>query len=263
MSEETNTAPAGVTDGQGGGSGDWLGVLEDDLKGLAEVKGWKEPGDALKSYRHLEEFMGADKAGRGVVLPRDNDDTAAFDAIYKAMGRPDEAAGYELGNLLQGEAVDENFMGLMSQAMHGAGLSKGQASAMAKAWQGHYNEVLAKAGADRNAAIEKVHGQFSPADLETARRGLDFAADGDQDLKTLIDTSLPPEVLARIFKKVGALAGLEDQGIEGATGSGANAPAAKIAAKKADPHFMQRYLGGEAAALAEMTELFRQAYGNK
>jgi hypothetical protein len=75
---------------------------------------------------------------------------------------------------------------------------------------------------------------------------------------------LPPEVLARIFKKVGALAGLEDQGVEGAAGSGLNAPAAKIAELKADPHFMQRYLvDGEAQAVARMTELYRQAYGNK
>jgi hypothetical protein len=195
-----------------------------------------------------------------VLLPKDQDDKEAFETIYKALGRPDDAAGYALAELLKGEAVDDNFLGLMGQAMHQAGLTKGQAAGLAKAYQEHYNGVMAQAGADRDAALEKVRKQLSPADLETARRGLKYVADGDKDLERLIDTSLPPEVLARIFKKVGALAGLEDIGVDGARGSGGlNAPAARIAELKNDPLFMKRYLAGEPQALARMTELYRQS----
>lgn len=240
----------------------WLGALPEELKGLAEVKGWKDPADALKSYKYLEEFMGADKAGRGVVLPRDNEDQEAFDRIYKAMGRPDEPAGYELDKVLEGESVDGDFMGLMSEAMHQAGLSKSQSTSMAKAWQGYYNQVMEQARQSRDAEVEEVEKQCSPADLAIYRQGIALAADGDRELMRRIEQQLGPKMGMEIFKRIGEALG-EDKMAAAAEGVGSGSSFGakqRIAELKSDPHFLKRYLDGDQAAKNQMEALYKQAY---
>ena len=89
--EATNTPPAETSTPP---TSDWLAGVPDDLRGLAEEKGWKEPADALRTARQMEEFLGADKAGRGLVLPKDEEDKEGYERVYRAMGRPDNADGY-------------------------------------------------------------------------------------------------------------------------------------------------------------------------
>lgn len=239
-------------------AGGWLAGLSEDLRGLAAAKGWAEPADALKSYQNLESIFGADKAGRTLHLPRDNGDTEALEAIYKAMGRPDEPGGYELGKVLAGEAVDDNFMGLMSTAMHEAGLSSAQAGALARAWQDHYNEVIGAAEAGYRQALEEAARTIPPADLETARRGVRLAGLSQSDIRQ-IEQVLGPVRAAEAFKNIGQkLTG--DRMAEGASGLGGPAGAkAEIARLKTDSHFMSRYMNSEQSALDRMTELHRQA----
>ena len=46
----------------------WYSGLPEETRGMVEIKGWKGPEDAIQSYANLEKMLGADKAGRGLVI---------------------------------------------------------------------------------------------------------------------------------------------------------------------------------------------------
>lgn len=107
----------------------WYGNIEDaEIRGYAEMKGWKSPADALKSYRELESLKGV-PADRLLKLP---DKTTAkpedWNPVYKALGTPDKPEDYALA--VEGDKPE--FVAAASQAMLDAHLTKDQATAMAK-----------------------------------------------------------------------------------------------------------------------------------
>jgi hypothetical protein len=65
----------------------WTGPLDDAGRALVAAKGWRGPGDVVQSYANLEKLMGADRAGRTVVPPKDGDAAEAFDAFYDRIGQ--------------------------------------------------------------------------------------------------------------------------------------------------------------------------------
>lgn len=107
----------------------WYGEIEDTSLGeWAQNKGFKTPADAFKSYRKLEQFMGADKAGRGVVIPKENSDPSEWESFYTSIGRPANPTEYDLS----GE--DGDFKTQMSQLMFDSGIPKASAQKLADAW---------------------------------------------------------------------------------------------------------------------------------
>jgi len=114
----------------GADNGGWADSLPDDLRQVVLNKGWREPSDALKSYRHLEEFLGAEKSGRGIVLPKSEDDAEGYARLYQALGRPESAGDYGLEEALDQVDLDPDF----TEAM-GAGYASGRA--FQKAGQGY------------------------------------------------------------------------------------------------------------------------------
>ena len=253
-------APAGG-DGSSGGSGappqQWV---PEDMRGYAENKGWKEPGDVLKGYRQLEEFLGADKAGRGIVLPKDEKDQEALDKIYTALGRPEKAEGYELNSLLAQEETDPAFVSAMAETMHGAGLSKAQAQRMAEAYQGHYKAAQQAAVEAHQREVVEAERTLSPEDKEQCRRGFRFLGLNNQEAAA-IEMYWGVGKAAQMFAKIGRALG-EDRRVDGAGSGGffGSPEAAKnrIAELKADPIFSKRYLEGEPAAVKQMEELFKK-----
>lgn len=74
----------------------WFSKIEDEsLRGYAENRNWKNPDEVVKSYRELETLMGADKAERGIVIPKD-DDTEGWTQFYQKLGAPKDATDYKL-----------------------------------------------------------------------------------------------------------------------------------------------------------------------
>jgi hypothetical protein len=61
---------------------EWYSGLPEETRGLAEVKGWKSPADAIQSYANLEKMLGADKAGRGLVMPKEDADSTEWGQFY-------------------------------------------------------------------------------------------------------------------------------------------------------------------------------------
>lgn len=243
----------------------WASALPDDLRGLVEHKGWKNPEDAVKSYRHLEEFTGADKAGRGVVLPKDAEDKEGYDRVYKALGRPDTPEGYEIKSLMleSGALVDETDSLLaetMSGAMHEAGLSMGQAKKLAEAFQGVVKSTNDGAEQAFAAELEAFERKVAPADLEAARRGFRFfGLDKDEagEVSATLARSLGPERAVRMFAQLGRAMG-EDKAVEGGglagagTTDGANRRMDQLLN---DPAFSKRYLNGDQSAVDEIGNL--------
>lgn len=241
----------------------WLAGLAEDERGYVGGKGWREPSDLLKSYRELEEVMGAKSGGRALVLPKDENDREAFDKVYEALGRPAEADGYGLGEMLADYPADPEFLASMGQAMHQAGLSTKQAQSLAQAYQAAEQAVLEQHRRAHNEGVAQVGDSFSPAEKDAAKRGFNFLGISDQEART-IEIFLGVPRAAEVFKKIGTALG-EDRA---PAGNGAADPIGsptaardKIGRLMADPLFSKRYLDGDRDALAQMERLAKQAAG--
>ena len=124
------------------------GFADADTKAWAEKKGFKSPEAVAQSARNLEQFVGADKAGRGIVIPKDPGDKAGWDAVYSKLGRPESADKY---NIPVPEGDDGEFAKSVAPLLHQAGLTQNQAEVLAKGW----NEMQAKISADAAQAKEQ------------------------------------------------------------------------------------------------------------
>lgn len=99
-------------------------IAEENRSGVSKF----ETVDSLaKGYIELERNMGSK-----VNMPGENATPEERSAFYGKIGRPDEAKGYELPQLEEGEAYNEELMGSLTQAAFDAGVSKQQFSALAE-----------------------------------------------------------------------------------------------------------------------------------
>jgi hypothetical protein len=108
-------------------------------KSIVETKGWKTPGDALESYVNLEKLIGADKAGRTVVLPKDENDVEGRKAFYAKLGVPESADKYELP-LPDGDS--DELAKAAADWFHKAGVPKTAAQQITKAWNDHISGMV-------------------------------------------------------------------------------------------------------------------------
>lgn len=265
--EATATPPA--TETPGGQppktATDWSAGLPDDLKGLAETKGWKTPADALTSYKHLETVFGADKAGRTLLMPKDGEDKESLDRIYKSLGRPDKPDDYGFGELFGGQETNDDLMKTMAGAMHEAGLSKAQAHKLAKAYDGLYQQMGAAEEERQAKERESLEKSLPPEKLENARRAFRlFGLPGSETgaVARAVESALGMEKAVDLFAALGRKLG-EDKLIDGAEPvGGVSTPAGakrRMDERLADPIFLKRYMAGEASALAEIEELTKRA----
>lgn len=118
----------------------WYGDLSDDtLKDWIKNKAYSTPNEAIKAHHHLEKFLGADKAGRGVVVPKDDSPSEEWDSFYNKIGRPENAEGYELP---VPEGSGKDFAEAMSKMMYESGIPKQAAHNLAKAWNEYQDQML-------------------------------------------------------------------------------------------------------------------------
>ena len=118
----------------------WTEGLAEDAQGYVENKGWSGPDQMLESYRNLEKAMGA--PGESVLtLPKNAEDTEAWGVVYSRLGRPEDAAGYELS----GPEVPEGGLDLtpdLATWAHEAGLSKTQAQSIFAKYNGRMEQAV-------------------------------------------------------------------------------------------------------------------------
>ncbi|UQZ89807.1 hypothetical protein C4J81_11540 [Deltaproteobacteria bacterium Smac51] len=211
----------------------------------------------------VETVIGAEapETPRSLTVPGDESDTEGWNQLYKELGRPDSPEDYGLTDYLDGQEVDPQFAGVMGAAMHGAGLSKGQAQKIAAAYQEEWNAAVQAANLQYDADKEEALKSFAPGQIEAARRA--FRLSGvSVELAESIERSIGPKAAVEIFSKLGA-ALAEDRPAQNAEGHGFNgSPEAvrhRIDHLMADPDFCRRYQSGDHSAIREIETLSKRA----
>lgn len=265
-----SAAPGGSQAGSGADPGtvarlDWLGDAPDELHGFAAANGYKGPADVLANVRELQKFLGADKAGRGLVLPKDADDADGWSAVYAKLGRPESAEGYGLDKL---EGADPAFAKDAAETFHKLGLSERQASQLAEWWgqtlasQGEAEtaEYVAKAD-EEMAELRAEWGNAADRNEEMARRGAQAFGFSGEELDK-IERSIGTKAIMERFLAVGQKLG-EDRIPAQRGGSAALSPAGaqeRIAELMKDRDFSAKVKAGDGKAKAELEKLYRAAY---
>ena len=252
--------PTDASNAAGQSASDWSAALSDDLRGWVETKGWKEPAEAIKSYRELEKFVGAEKAGRAVVLPKDENDSEGRDALYKALGRPDKPDEYALAEVFENSLVDGEMLKGVAAGMHKAGLSAAQAKAVASAYQEQMAFQEAAMLAKVKAEADEVLRQWGPAkerNLELAKRGAAVMGLSPVELSQLEMLIGSKHILTKLAK-LGEAFG-EDKNIKSEGDAGFNlspvSANAKINDLMADANFSARYISGDRSAYSQIAKL--------
>lgn len=124
-----------------------------DTSGYIQTKGWQGPADAITSYRNLEKMVGADRAGRTVVLPA-GEDPAEWGGVYDKLGRPANPDAYKLP---VPDGADPGFAKSAAGKFHELGLSAKQASALATWWNEQAGTQASAMQAAEEAALQADH----------------------------------------------------------------------------------------------------------
>ena len=267
-----NPAPAG--DGGAGGNGaaapveGWAGTLPEGVRGIVTTKGWKGPEDAITSYANLEKLLGADKAGRGVVIPKDDAPAEELAAFYSRLGRPENADAYKIP---VPEGDDGAFLKTAAGWFHESGLSQKQAEGLAGKWNAHVASIqqAEEARIQQETAIglqnlKRDWGQEYDAQLELGRRAVREAGIGEDDAAA-IERAIGVEKAAKYFAKLGAH--FREAPMRGAEGQGNFGPMtpeaakARITALMQDQDWGKRFAASGADEMAEWRRLHAIAYG--
>lgn len=118
----------------------WYSGIEDaDTRGYAELKGWKDPGEAIKSYRNLEKLQGV-PAERLAKIPEAND-VEGWKAFNQKFGwaPPETADKYELP---VPEGMKSDYADKMKGVFHELGMPADKAKALVE----KSNAILAELG---------------------------------------------------------------------------------------------------------------------
>jgi hypothetical protein len=266
VSQEAGSESTPVEVVTNGESSTWTEGLGEDAMGYVENKGWTGAEQMLDSYRNLEKSMGA-PADQLLHLPKTEEDTDGWNAVYAKMGRPETAEGYEL----TGPDMPEGALDLtpdLREWAHEAGLSQQQTASIYERYNSRLGELVTEqeqqieeqAAADE-AALKKEWGSAWDENLAAATRfrqrfGIDDAT--VSKLEQALGLRGVLELSAQIGRGLGEHqmpTGKEDGGQDLAFGMTPAAARAKIDDLTLDKEFMDQYLGGKPQAVARMTRL--------
>jgi hypothetical protein len=239
----------------------WLPGADEATIGYVQNKGWQGPADALTGYRNLETMLGADRAGRTVVLPADENDQPAWQKVYERLGRPANAADYKLP---VPEGADASFATEAAAKFHELGVPLKAAKALTEWWNGKaagfaQNEQaqLETQAAAEQALLDKDWGTEKAGRMELARRaavslGLDAAS---------IDAMQRGGGYAKALKalaKVGDM--MRESGAEGLSDIGSFSMTPESARSKraqlmADADWRKRAMNANSAEWSELRKL--------
>lgn len=239
----------------------WLPEADVATQGYVQNKGWSNPNDMLTGYRNLETMLGADRAGRTVVLPVDDNDAPAWGKVYDRMGRPANPADYKLP---VPAGTDGAFATAASAKFHELGIPLKQAQALTAWWNEQSGGITAAqqqaeqtAIAADVATLQKDWGAQLPARTEIARRGaaaVGLDAGAIDALQKVAGYAGVMKALAKIgdLTREGGAVGLSDIGGFGMTPEGATARRKELLA---DPEFRTKAMTANSSQWAELKRL--------
>jgi hypothetical protein len=192
----------------------WYGELPADLpQDLREWVGnkqFKDPVTALQSQFNLEKLIGFEKAGRTIVLPKDENDVEGRKAFHAKLGVPDSADKYTIPEALKGDQLLPSILKAAHEAGAPAKLMESVLNVLATEAPklGQQWETEAKEKSQREVSqLRAEWGNDAVAKEEIARRGLQAygkqAGLDDNDLAGL-ETTLGTAKMLKMFLAVGA-----------------------------------------------------------
>lgn len=261
---DTNTPDTAPTTHPADSGIAWLPNADADTKGYIETKGWQSPADAVTSYRNIEKVLGADRAGRTVVLPT-AEDAPEWGQVFDKLGRPESADGYKLP---VPDGADPAFSKIASEKMHELGLSAKQGQALAAWWNEQAGGATAAQQAAQEAALEAEHRQLekdwgtgpdAQMRKELARRAAVSMGLDEQSIDALEKVSGYSKTLKALAKmgdllKEHGAEGLGEMGGFGMTPEGARSRRAQL---MADKDWTKRAMNPASAEWAELQKIDR------
>ncbi len=240
----------------------WYGAdAGDDVKGFVENKGWDSPLKAVDAYRNLESFVGADKAGRGVVWPKDETDAEGWKAIHQRLGVPETHEAYKLAVPEGGNA---EFAKAIAPVMHQLGLTAKQAEGLAQYVNKFEAEQAAKFETESKARVEqelaKFKAELGASYAPTVELGKRAAASlGIKDeqfsaLEEVLGLKGTVELFAAIGKKIGEDSFAGD-GVPAGGDMSPEGAKARLEALRNDQAWVAKVLSGDIKAVEEKDRL--------
>lgn len=242
---------------------EWLPGADEATIGFVQNKGWRGAADVLAGYRNLETFVGAERAGRAVVLPTDANDTKGWDAVYEKLGRPTNPDGYQLP---VPEGVDPGFSKAAAAQFHALGLPK-EAGQKLTAWWNAESTKQAQAEAAAEAAqlaadnreLDTDWGSERPMRTELARRAMVQLGMKPESVDSLEKVAGYAGVM-KALAKAGDLMrehGLVDVGAPGSFATTPEGARAKRAELMADKDFAAKAMDPTSSQWKQLQELDR------
>jgi len=240
----------------------WLAAdTNTDLVGHAQNKAWKTAADVVQSHRELEKLLGADRAGRTVVIPTDENDAAGWEQVYNRLGRPVNAEGYKLP-VPQGQ--DPAFARAAAAKFHELGVPAKMGEALASWWNGEAMKQAEAAAVLEQQAVETEHtalkkdwGAETEMRTELAKRAAVTLGLDEASIDALQKSAGFTKTL-KALAKMGDM--LKEHGAEGmgALGSFAMTPEGAKARKAqlmADTEWRKKAMDPKSAEWAELKKL--------
>lgn len=239
----------------------WYDTFPDEVKGTVLNKKWTSPEEAVKAYTNLEQFMGAEKSGNGVIIPK-ADDADAWGKVYDRLGRPETPDKYEL--------PEGNLAAAMAPALHEAGLNKAQAQKLSAAYEAaqkqHAEAETQKYSlelAEAEASLKKEWSKDYKTNMETAKKAAAaFGLDG-KSAAQLAEAVGGNANLARFMHNVGVKMGEHANAGENLPrGGGVLTPGdaqSAINSLTQNETFFKKLQGGDQEAQAEWSRLNKLA----
>ena len=227
--------------------------LPQELRDDPALADFHDPAALAKAYRDTKAMVGgmvripSEEAGEeaikafaqkilenrnlGLIPKPDPNDPESMEAYYRAMGRPEDASGYQAP-----EGVDAEMFGAMTEKALELGISK-QAFEQLSAHQAAIaREQLSKRQAAVKQGIDQLRGELGPAyDQRVARAGmLVKQMGGHEALEAAIANGTVDASTLRMLDKMATQMGAEGAPLAGQLG-GANMPTvADLEAKRAE-----------------------------
>ncbi len=246
--------------------GQWFDAFPEDVRGTVQTKGWASPLDAIQSYTNLEKFLGADKSGRGLVIPKDDATPDEWGQVYDKLGRPTSPDQYKIA---MPDGSPPEFAQAAAGKFHELGLNARQAEGLSAWWNqqaetmsGAQQTQTAQAAEIEMAQLQQEWGKEFDSNIEAGRRAArQFGA--DEAILSKMEGALGTKGMLQFFAKIGKGMG-EDSFVDGSSGGkfGMSPEAARVRINqlKNDPTWSNKYLSGDADAKAELEKLMRSGY---
>lgn len=232
--------------------------LSDEDKGFIQNSKYADPAAVIKALRETKSFVGADKNDLIRIPKADENGNRDFSEVYKALGRPEKAEEYGLGDTDFAKAAADKLFELGLSATQAKGLADFMAQqdeAMKKSADDDWNQKVD----DGIAALKKEWGANYEVNKELASKAVrDIAAATGFTQEELdgIEKALGTDKATKLFYAIGA----KDGGVKNLQNynAGEETPEIaqyKIAELKKDKEFVAKLATQDPKAVKEMNRL--------